>query len=115
MKISRFAPACVTLPSSVIMVMGGFGMSDEHSGHLKSAELFDPLTNSWSEGVPMPTSRTNFAAVCLGDFVYAIGGYNGGDLSSCNRFDLSTSHWSFFSNMHKGGPGLRAVTLLLHV
>ena len=39
-----------------------------------TVEIYDPATNSWSTGVPLPTGRGGLAAAVLGDRVYVFGG-----------------------------------------
>jgi N-acetylneuraminic acid mutarotase len=39
-----------------------------------AVEIFDPATNSWATGTPLPTARGGLAAAALGDRVYVFGG-----------------------------------------
>ena len=39
----------------------------------KSVEIFDPSTNSWSEGVPIPVTVYHCAAVTFNGKIYVVG------------------------------------------
>ncbi len=64
-----------------------------------SVEIFDPSTNSWSEGPPMPTARSGLTSSVVNGKIYAIGGeavttitntyYSGVEI-----FDNATNSWS---------------------
>ena len=41
---------------------------------LGTNEEYDPATNSWKSGAPMPTARNHFLTASVGDKIYAIGG-----------------------------------------
>jgi hypothetical protein len=54
---------CVTLSDGRILVVGGW-----YEGQLlKSAELWDPLTNQWSPAGTLTTPRSSFALTALPD------------------------------------------------
>lgn len=64
-----------------------------------SAELYDPVTNSWSSTSPMATARTGHTATHLGDFngrVLVTGGQGTGSsyLTSVEIYDPSINTWS---------------------
>ena len=42
---------------------------------LKTVEIYDPATNTWSAGVDMPVSRHHHAMCTLNGKIYVIGGY----------------------------------------
>jgi len=61
-----------------IYAIGGavypFGVS---SSFLHTVEIFDPATNTWTEGPSMPTGRDELSSAIVNGKIYAIGGYNG--------------------------------------
>jgi len=48
LNIARSGHAATLLPDGRVLVVGGAAGSDEVSGHLDSAELYDPDTGAWS-------------------------------------------------------------------
>ena len=40
-------------------------------------DLYDPVTNTWEAGVPMPTARGDLASATVKGRIYAIGGHTG--------------------------------------
>ncbi|MEK7764918.1 MAG: kelch repeat-containing protein, partial [bacterium] len=51
-----------------------------------------PLT--WATMASMPTPRENLSAGVVGDKLYALGGWNGGFLSTVEAYDPTTNTWS---------------------
>jgi len=71
------ALAAATGSDGRIYAIGGV-ISDGLSStdYLNTVEVYDPSTNTWSMGAPMPTSRAGLAAVRGSDGrIYAIGGF----------------------------------------
>ncbi|MDJ0833418.1 MAG: kelch repeat-containing protein [Gammaproteobacteria bacterium] len=68
-----------------ILAIGGNPVGCSFSGScsignpLRSAEIYDPVANSWTEISSMLNPRKDFAAVVLNGDVYVIGGYDGND------------------------------------
>jgi len=67
---ARTFHAAAKLPDGKVMVFGGalrepIGLSDVRS--LSSTEVYDPATNTWSVGTPLPSTRTHHGAVALSD------------------------------------------------
>lgn len=57
----------------LIYVMGG-GDSFDQSSPYRIVEIYDPATDSWTDGVDMLRSRQSHAAVVIGKEIYLIGG-----------------------------------------
>jgi len=55
-----------------VYVFGGFIDSSYNSCNL--TQVYDPETNVWSRGTPMPTPRSDFAVAAVNDVLYIIGG-----------------------------------------
>lgn len=80
-----------------IWVVGG--MTGERAHKLASVEVYDPQTDSWSAGPPMPNGRSSVGATRVGDVVYAIGGSaeNGDGVSvsaAATALDTRTRRWT---------------------
>lgn len=54
-----------------IFVLGGGGFNFEP---LDSVEIYDPKTDRWTEGAPMPTRRSGIVAVSVQDRIFVMGG-----------------------------------------
>ena len=57
-----------------LYVVGGCLMSDCRVGTTNQLEIYDPATNAWSTGAPMPTPRWGTAAGVIGGKLYVTGG-----------------------------------------
>ncbi len=91
--------------NSKVMVMGGANSS----GSLKSTEIYNPSTNSWSAGPSMAYNRGLFAAVLLHDGrILVVGGDN---INNSEVYDPSTNAWSTYTTPYKVGAYTQAVLL----
>uniref|UniRef100_A0A915MA67 BTB domain-containing protein n=2 Tax=Meloidogyne TaxID=189290 RepID=A0A915MA67_MELJA len=75
---------------------------------LKSAEVYDPETDTWSSIAPMNLFRARVSLVTNGNFLYAIGGYDGeNNLNSVEIYNPAKNQWEFGAAMtsHEGGVG----------
>ena len=77
------------LPTGQVLVTGGVEKKGE--APLRSAELYDPVTKSWSEAEPLTSARAQHAVVLLTDgSLLAVGGRGStGSLSTSERYTLS--------------------------
>jgi N-acetylneuraminic acid mutarotase len=80
-----------------VYVFGGQAMSDDHR-MLAAPQIFDPETNAWSEGAPIPAAVSEpGAAVGAGGRIYVIGGNlpgPGRHASAANyEYDPATNSW----------------------
>ena len=85
--------ALLPLPGGQLLLLG----DDRSSGFPASSQRFDPATNTWSQPVPLTTSRLGyFIATLPSGAVLAIGGLSkgpGGIASSVERYDPATDQW----------------------
>lgn len=85
------------LPSGKVLVGGGVGAGSYTTTILNSVELYDPLTNSWSQVTPMNVFRFFHDAVLLPNGkVFVVGGINdkgsdqiGNSTKSAEIFDIN--------------------------
>ncbi|MEO5572572.1 MAG: choice-of-anchor J domain-containing protein [Bacteroidia bacterium] len=73
-------------------------------------QIYDPATNSWSNGSPMPTPVGDYALGIYHDSLfYYLGGYGGGagDQDLVQIYDPATDTWTFGSNIPAMGAAWR--------
>jgi N-acetylneuraminic acid mutarotase len=59
-------------PKRIYVLGGDRGMEPDNSNH-----IYDPASDVWSVGTPMPTNRSSLAVAVVDDLLYAIGGHVG--------------------------------------
>ncbi len=72
MNTARYSTASVTLNGEIVTLGGTDGTQE-----LRTAEAYDPATNSWRDLPSMFRHRDDFAAVVLDGKIYVIGGDSG--------------------------------------
>ncbi len=104
--------ACSETMDGLIYVIGGSTKCPHIIiGPSSVVEIYDPLTDSWSFGAPMPTARWDFATAVVNGKLYAIGGwepYGQTALPTVEEYDPNTNSWSTKSPMPTARTGLCA-------
>jgi N-acetylneuraminic acid mutarotase len=65
-----------------------------------AVEIYDPVTNEWTMGTPMPTARAGLGAAAVGTKIYVVGGrtrnspYIGQPLPTLEIYDTVTGSWT---------------------
>lgn len=84
-----------------IYVFGGLtGTQTESSLTLNTTQVYDPATDTWADGAPMPTARYLATAVDVGGKIYVMGGRTidssgvGGPLDKNEAYDPATNTWA---------------------
>jgi N-acetylneuraminic acid mutarotase len=83
MPIARSATAAAVLDGK-IFVFGG----ERFGGVFNNTEMFDPVTQRWSELTPMPVGRHGSGAVTVGNMIYLPAGgvvYGGSGQTNANQ------------------------------
>lgn len=83
MDDARYGVCAAAHSGRVFVFGGGYAYSSEV---LDRVDVYDPVTDIWTLGSPMPENRTFAAAVTVGDMIYVIGGWNG--TAALNRTDV---------------------------
>jgi len=102
MSVPRVGHTATKLPNGRVLVVGGtnFNGNNGYEFH-RSAEAYDPATNSWKRVAGMTTARTGHSATLLPDGkVLVVGGLTSDGetssaLSSAELYDPATGQWSF--------------------
>jgi N-acetylneuraminic acid mutarotase len=102
MSTGRFQPTMTVLKDGRVLVAGGSGDVESAGGvsgavALKSAEIYDPANNSWTDVPEMSAARSQATATLLDSGkVLVAGGYDNatGELTSAELFDPSNDDWS---------------------
>ena len=115
MREARVRPTVVRLPDGRVLVAGGFGDSctprvafGYSCAPLSSAELFDPVTGTWSPTAPMPSARGGASAALLSDGTVLLVGGSSSQTEDVLRYHPRFGSWSTLGP----SPPLTGSTLL---
>ena len=101
------------LASGKVLVAGGKSSYTPTVTYLASAEIYDPVANTWSAAANMPTSRANHTATLLANGkVLVVGGFNAGATNPGPiLYDPVANAWSAAGTDMLNGIGYRATLL----
>jgi len=101
-----------------IYVTGGrVGVRGVGNMGITTTEVYDPGTDTWSEGPPIPTGRSGMAGVVLDDRFYVFGGETPGEagrtyiVDTAERFDPSRNEWESLPPMPTARHGFGAAVV----
>ncbi|MGX4282604.1 MULTISPECIES: Kelch repeat-containing protein [unclassified Bacillus (in: firmicutes)] len=94
--------AAIAVVDHKIYVIGGYG--EDNSGsktYLKTVEVYDINTDSWTKGIELPKPLTGSSATVIGKDIYLIGGFNPseGPTSNTYIYNTDTKTWSEKSSL----------------
>ncbi len=94
----RYQHTATLLPNGKILIAGGYTTNPA----LKSAELYDPATDTWSVTGSLSTARSNHTATLLpnGKVLVAGGDDNVASTSSAELYDPATGTWSVTGSLN---------------
>ncbi len=79
------------------------GKNNSNTVFYSTNEIYDPVTDAWSTGVPMPYTRFAGAATVFNNEIYYLGGavgiYSGPSYANNNNFDTTAGVWAGKLNM----------------
>ena len=106
------ADTCSAVSGGRIYVIGGYGANA--STYLDYVQIYDPTTDSWSQGATIPTATWGGGCALYGGSIY----YFGGDTSSVTGttaayvYSIAGNSWSTLTSLPVGLPdGVQAVTV----
>ena len=85
-----------------IYIFGGILSGDlDDSTRVDAVRIYDPATDSWSTGTPMPTARSGAAVTALNGKIYVFGGEQDNHtlLDTLEIYDPTTDSWSIGMSM----------------
>ena len=89
MKGKRSHHSCAVLEGKKVIVSGG-----RNGNLLSSSEIYDPATNTWTEGPELPSATYGAKMINFGGDVYHVGGT--GTRKSVFRLDkVDATTWKF--------------------
>ncbi|MEZ4223312.1 MAG: kelch repeat-containing protein [Polyangiaceae bacterium] len=116
---ARSAHTATLLDDGRVLVVGGESVTTRSP--LASVELYDPVTESWTEGPTLPEARSNHVAVKLSDgrVLVAGGGISApigvpkgeGVLASALLYDPVSNSWTPTGEMHEARSHFAALRL----
>ncbi len=114
MLTPRNAAGAAVIDGKVYVAGGrspGIRATDQTS--LETLEVYDPATNTWAAGTPLPTARASLAVVALGGRLYSMGGEaaRGVVSDAVERYDPATRAWTALPAMPYRSHGLGAAAV----
>ena len=93
---SSFATAAV---DDLVYTFGGMNSVLSPDTYLDTVEIYDPITDTWRTGPPLPRPRIGAATAIIDGGIYLAGGYTwdgetSGYLDRLDRFDTATETWT---------------------
>ncbi|XP_015763519.1 PREDICTED: kelch-like protein 5 isoform X2 [Acropora digitifera] len=95
----------VAVLDNFLYAMGGHDApaSQDCSRQFDSVERYNPNTDQWTMVAPMINCRDAVGATCLGDRLYAVGGYDGSKyLSAVESYDPEKNKWEEVASLNYG-------------
>jgi N-acetylneuraminic acid mutarotase len=103
LKSYRLAQTATLLPNGKILVAGGYWEPCEVCYvPLAGAELYNPITGTWSDTASLNTGRETHTATLLADGnVLAVAGWNGNALNNTELYDAATGQWTISASLNE--------------
>lgn len=114
MAEGRAGPTATLLPDGRVLVVGGTDGGNSFRNALASAEIYDPVTGTWSGAASMHTDRQHHTATLLPDGTVLVTGGTGSDgpnIASAEIYDPGRDTWSAIGDMHEDRAGHSATLL----
>jgi N-acetylneuraminic acid mutarotase len=84
-----------------IHVIGG--RTDDRDDNVGDHDIYDPKTNSWSAGPPLPTPRSGGQSAVVGNLIVVYGGENSKKtFDEVEAYDLDRDAWITFARAPTG-------------
>jgi len=118
LPMARGASAAAEVDGQIVVVGGIRYVAD--GGLVRATAIYDPATDTWRRGAPIPTPRDHLTAQAVGGILYAIGGRPmdpDRNLSVVEAYDVKTDRWDAEASMptRRGGIGSAVLDGKIHV
>ena len=113
MRSPRESPTATTLADGRVLVTGGVTHDGIYLQATTSAEIYDPLSSSWTTAASMRVARAGHTASLLTTGNVLVAGNAGDEPDSAERYDPALNHWSDTARMpseRRGGTAVRLVS-----
>ncbi len=99
--------------AGMIVVAGGLDTSGPAQTAFDTVDIYNPSSNDWTTGPPMPEARHHLQAAAHGGALYVFGGVNAGWVPQDNvwRLDLAKGRWETLDPMPEPVAAGAAVTI----
>lgn len=113
MSTTRSAVTAAVYNQKIYVFGGYYDSFDKKLIRTDAVEIYDPETDTWSQGANMPTARSWSSAITLDNKIFVIGGTdNNKSLRSIVEvYDPLTNSWTRMNNMPLSIQGMGAVVL----
>ena len=109
---ARSGHTAVLLTNGRVLIAGGWGSTERFGPKLETAQLYDPVTASWSATGRMTEARDGIAGTLLQDGTVLVpGGYDTDRLATAEVYDPSTGSWTAAGGLQEPFLGYTAVRL----
>ena len=108
LAVPRHEHTATLLPDGTVLAAGGYGIS----GFLSSAEIYNPVSRTWTAAGSLAVPRYYHTATLLPDgTVLVAGGYNGAPLSRAEIYNPVAGTWAEAGNLSAPRYGHTATLL----
>lgn len=110
------AQHCMESLQDHLYVAGGVCNLRKYYTDQQACEMYDPVTDSWTDFASLPVPHVGAASAVLEEKIYVMGGYCQDDYSESglvHRFDPSTQRWGNMGKLRGPVTDVRACLLRL--
>jgi N-acetylneuraminic acid mutarotase len=111
LNTGRYLHAATLLPNGKVLVVGGIGNCASFCLALNSAELYDPVTEMWSNTGSLNKTRFGLTATLLQNRWVLAAGSDGDAGDTAELYDPATGTWTSTGNLNSA-RGFHTATLL---
>lgn len=112
MPTARCALGAAEVDGKIYCIGGSVQIPTASADKFNVVEIYDPETDSWETGTPMPTLRSNFPASELNGKIYCYGGFGiSRTPPEVDVYDPATDSWSQAADMPMAKNSCARVTM----
>jgi len=113
MPTARWEPSAVVAGGKIYVIGGNVRPSFQNTAKVAIVEIYDPVTDTWANGVPMNFPRQKVSAGLVNGVIYTIGGaFNGWQSPLVESYDTGSGiRIKAISPWHTGFPNPQVGTI----